>query len=165
MINVQINDRLFQELLRRLPEEADKAMASSDVRDLALRTIRELTPVGKSGTLQKGWVIVPRGNKEFELLNKTGYAAVVDEGWFRGVGPKTVYSGHGPGHGIFSTQAPFGMIEPFLEGLTTAKTTVAESVSSATSVMGAPSGSMIVKIMQTIWSAVQRGLSFLGFGK
>ena len=76
------------------------------------------TPVGATHRLQRGWKSPVRfGRLAFKIATNVPYAPILEYGGYTGVGPKTVKSsprifgsGITVGGGIFSTQAPHGMI-------------------------------------------------------
>lgn len=80
-----------------------------------MRILRINTPVD-TRELQNNWAVVRKTQTHYRFQNPTPYGYVVDEGRFRGVGPKTraggpVYTKYG--RGIFSTQALKGITYPY----------------------------------------------------
>lgn len=79
-----------------------------------LITIRNLvqaeTPVGKTERLKREWSSVSQVAGGFSFENRVPYAYVIEEGRYRGEGPRTVRSADG----IYSRQAPEGMTSPVL---------------------------------------------------
>ena len=68
------------------------------------------TPVDK-GTAKAGWSELYTAPEGLSFTNPVAYMHVLEEGLYPGVGPKTVaYAG-----GIYSSQAPGGMITPIME--------------------------------------------------
>ena len=103
------NFREFGQLLRDLPEIWDIA-----VQDTA-KTVRNLvigrTPV-KTGHLKSSWSdIVRTGRGSFSFGTDVDYATILEEGGYRSVGPRTVATEGG----IYSRQAPGGIIGPLLQ--------------------------------------------------
>jgi hypothetical protein len=98
----------IQSLLSGVPGMFDLA-----VQDVA-KTLRNLvigrTPV-LTGALKKSWSTVSRTSVGFTFGTDLDYAQILEEGLYRGVGPRTVASGSG----VFSRQAPSGIIGPLLE--------------------------------------------------
>lgn len=82
---------------------------------LAIHTkIVERTPVGEGpprrkgripGALRRAW-LVTKTSTGYTITNDKEYGPVVEFGWYPGVGPRTVATSEG----IFSTQAPAGMV-------------------------------------------------------
>ena len=109
-LNIQIESLDdIRRALEKTPELIDLVI------DDAATTLRNLvigrTPVGKTGELKKSWSAVERTSTGFTFGTDKEYADVLEEGGYRGVGPRTIaYAG-----GIFSRQAPGGIIAPLLE--------------------------------------------------
>jgi hypothetical protein len=107
-INFQIEG--FEELgraLRSSPELFNLAVedAAKSIRNLVIGR----TPVD-SGELKGSWSPVQRTSTGFTFGTDKDYADILEEGRYTSVGPRTVaVSG-----GIFSRQAPGGMIAPVL---------------------------------------------------
>jgi hypothetical protein len=78
-------------------------------------TLRNLviggTPVGDTGDLKKSWSAVERTATGFTFGTDKDYATVLEEGGYTGVGPRTIALADG----IFSRQAPGGIIAPLLQ--------------------------------------------------
>jgi len=98
----------FTTALRDMPEVAEGAL--SDVLTTIKNLVQEETPVGETGDLKSGWSSISQVAGGYSFENRTPYAYVIEEGKFRGVGPRTVRTGDG----IFSRQAPKGMTGPVL---------------------------------------------------
>ena len=80
-----------------------------------MQVLRQGTPVD-TRELQNNWAVVRKTQTHYRFQNPTPYGYVVDEGRFRGTGPKTraggpIYTKYG--RGIFSTQALKGITYPY----------------------------------------------------
>lgn len=102
--------------VRRIFDNLPEAIEVS-IRDIAT-TLRNLvigqTPVGirpNSPRMKQSWSDVERTATGFAFSNPKDYASVLEEGRYPGVGPRTVATEGG----IFSRQAPGGIIGPLLE--------------------------------------------------
>jgi len=94
------------------------------LKDIAIKArdiVESQTPKGDpkrdrlSGNLKKSWSQVQEGEAySFSFSTNVPYAVVVEEGRYKGVGPRTIKM---PG-GIFSRQARYGMIQPLLDDRT-----------------------------------------------
>lgn len=83
--------------------------SKAEVEDYVLGLIKEGTPVD-TGRTKRAWSSVSRkGGLSFR--NPEVSAKVLERGLYPGVGPKTVQTGRG----IFSTQAPEGILTPIAE--------------------------------------------------
>lgn len=123
MIELNVDAQGVQQIrdaLQNLPEAIDAA-----VEDVA-KTMRELvlgrTPVGEpgrdphSGQLKRSWSDVRRSEGGFSFSTDLFYATTLEEGLYERVGPRTMAAASpGGGSGIFSRQAPGGIIAPLLE--------------------------------------------------
>lgn len=71
------------------------------------------TPVGRTGRLKGGWSPVQEmvTGRSLVVENPIEYAYILEEGLYKNVGPRTVAIGAG----IYSTQAPGGIVGPLLE--------------------------------------------------
>jgi len=75
------------------------------------------TPVGDpktdphSGQLKKNWSSVHQESGGFSFSNDVPYGVILEEGLYRRVGPRTIATAEG----IFSTQAPRGILRPMIE--------------------------------------------------
>jgi len=99
-----------------------KSMAATmkEVHKVFLAALRASTPVGIATTspkLRPAWRTKQRGAYKYSFINPMSYAYIVDEGRFRGIGPRTVRGPVYPpdGRGIFSSQAPRGITYPYGE--------------------------------------------------
>jgi len=83
--------------------------SKADVESYLLDLIKEGTPV-ETGKTKRAWTSTKRkGGLSFR--NPKVSAKVLDRGLYPGVGPKTVKTGSG----IFSTQAPEGILNPIVK--------------------------------------------------
>ena len=77
--------------------------------------IAPATPVGEdpdhAGTLKGSWVGVTQVAGGASFGNVAPYANILEEGLYKGTGPRTIKAGSG----VYSTQAIGGMIEPFVQ--------------------------------------------------
>jgi len=110
MITMNVNIDGLKELLpkfSKLPEVVAKATEDAAI------TIRNLvigrTPVD-TGALKSSWSAVKRTSGGFSFENDKEYAVIVEEGRYTGLGPRTVRQQGG----IYSRQAPGGMLAPIL---------------------------------------------------
>lgn len=114
--------RRAREILLRLPDLGDEAMEqiATSIRSL----VRGRTPVGivddedhTPGTMKGSWTIVSHTATGFTFGSGVPYARVLEEGGYKGVGPRTVAfaGGGGASAGIYSRQAPGGMITPIVD--------------------------------------------------
>lgn len=94
--------------------------------DDVAHTMRSLalgrTPVGirkgHSGTLKRSWGRVERASGGYSFGNVAPYAHVLEEGLYPGLGPRTTLTSGGGmarGFGIYSKQAPGGILSPLLD--------------------------------------------------
>lgn len=98
----------FEDALDKLPEalnETVKALAM----ELRVKAMQK-TPVA-TGHLTRAWSSIDYLDGGYSFGNTAIYAPVLDKGRYPGVGPRTVQTGEG----IFSKQAPQGMIQPLVE--------------------------------------------------
>lgn len=97
--------------LERYPGELEKYIPESfsEVEMYMLSVLQGKTPVD-TGKTRSAWTSV---NTQFGLsfTNPAAAAKYLEEGLYKGVGPKTVATEKG----IFSTQAPEGIINPILK--------------------------------------------------
>lgn len=86
--------------------------------------IESRTPVGDpktdkhSGQLKRSWSEVQASaDDSFSFGTNVGYAPTVEQGLYKSAGPRTVSVGGGGifSRGIFSRQAPGGMIQPIID--------------------------------------------------
>ena len=99
----------IQQMLQAVPEMAELAIED------AAKTLRNLV-IGRSpvypgsGALKRSWSNVQRTSTGFTFGTNRDYAEILEEGLYTRVGPRTVQVGEG----IFSRQAPGGIIAPLL---------------------------------------------------
>lgn len=114
MIKVSINQEELQEMAHYLgayPNEIKSVIDESKgkLKDYVYDLLVEGTPKD-SGKTRKAWSSVAT-EYGLSFYNTEVSAYVLEEGKFSGVGPKTVQTGEG----IFSTQAPEGIINPIMK--------------------------------------------------
>jgi len=98
----------LQSLLTTVPGFFDAAVA--DVGTTLRNLVLGRTPVD-TGALKRSWSPVSRTARGFTFGTALAYAQILEEGLYRGEGPRTVREGSG----IFSRQARRGIIGPILE--------------------------------------------------
>jgi len=64
----------------------------------------------KTGALKKSWSPLQKHAQGLSFQTDKPYAMVIEEGLYKGVGPRTIQMSKG----IFSRQAPEGMLEPLM---------------------------------------------------
>lgn len=101
-----------ERVFSRIPFAIHEAMR--DVTQTVRRLVMGRTPVA-SGTLKKSWSPISQATNGFTFTNEASYASILEEGRYRGVGPRTVRHGSG----IFSRQSVdnkgAGMIWPVID--------------------------------------------------
>lgn len=101
-----------REIINRLPELQREALREVAIR--MRRMVRGRTPVGLPGESQdiKGsWSSIEMTANGFTFGTDKPYAVTLEEGLYSGLGDRTMPHGSG----IFSSQAPGGMIQPILD--------------------------------------------------
>lgn len=95
-------------VLAAVPKAVKAAIgdAATTMRNLALGR----TPY-RTGHLKRGWGAVRPTAKGFSFSNPVEYAGILEEGLYPSVGPRTIALAGG----IYSRQAPGGMLTPLLE--------------------------------------------------
>jgi len=95
-------------VLASVPKAVKAAIgdAATTLRNLALGRTPYLT-----GHLKRGWGAVRPTEKGFSFSNPVEYATILEEGLYPSVGPRTI----SVAGGIYSRQAPGGMLTPLLE--------------------------------------------------
>lgn len=99
-------------ILDGLPEAV--RVAAEDIATTLRNLVIGRTPVGirpNAERMKFSWSDVERTEGGFTFGNPKDYAPVLEEGRYPGVGPRTVAASGG----IFSRQAPGGIIGPLLE--------------------------------------------------
>jgi hypothetical protein len=98
----------LQAALRKTPELMELAIedAATTLRNLVIGR----TPVA-SGELKRSWSSVERTSTGFTFGTDKEYAVILEEGRYQTAGPRTVASEGG----IYSRQAPGGIIGPILQ--------------------------------------------------
>ena len=114
-VDVQVEQAIFDRVMEALGQVPEAALAG--IRQAA-ETIKILalgrTPVGVSPTsphLKPAWSNVAFQDGGYSFGNPTAYANTLEQGAYPGVGPRTV----AVGGGIYSRQAPGGILAPILE--------------------------------------------------
>ena len=114
-----LNFNIYLEGAERLSKALDKLpqVARTGIED-SLTTIRNLvigrTPVGirkKDEHLKQSWSKVQETSEGFAFSTDKDYATILEEGLYNKVGPRTIQTEGG----IFSRQAPGGIIGPIVE--------------------------------------------------
>jgi hypothetical protein len=119
-MNTEVTFRGDKEVLGQLegiPDAMSRVM--EDVAISLRNLVQGRTPVGEKGVdphreqLKRSWSEVQAGAEAYSFSFSTGvpYAVIIEEGKYKGVGPRTVATGEG----IFSRQAPRGMLRPIME--------------------------------------------------
>lgn len=110
MINADIQTEgveLVLKILRSIPGAIDSGM------EMSADTLRKLA-VGRTpfatGYLKRRWGRVERQRGGFSFTNPVYYAQILEEGLYKTVGPRTVATPKG----IFSRQAPSGILTPLV---------------------------------------------------
>ena len=119
MIEVRVSDisAVVDRVVRSLegyPEAAEAATedGGKTLHRLALgRTPQSEPSSGHSGRLWRSWSDVERVSGGFAFGTPLGYSLTLEEGGYSTVGPRTV----AVGGGIFSRQAPGGILGPLLD--------------------------------------------------
>jgi hypothetical protein len=118
MIGIEIIVDALQPIVDALNTVPEAAMAG--VQD-AVATIRRLalgrTPVGATGNLKRSWSGVEYTSgglsygDAYQFGNPLWYSEIIELGKFKSVGPRTVKMGDG----IYSKQAPGGILKPLVD--------------------------------------------------
>lgn len=82
------------------------------------RKVIDRTPIGATGNLKRAWSGVEYaagglsfGDSTYQFGNPLHYAEIIERGLFKRIGPRTIEVDGG----IYSRQAPGGMIRPIIE--------------------------------------------------
>lgn len=110
MIELQIKTDDLLPLARKLRKSPELlGDVAQDVAVTVRRLVQGRTPV-KSGTMKRSWSPVQAETSGFSFSSNVPYASVLEDGLYPSVGPRTVsYEG-----GVYSKQAPGGMISPVI---------------------------------------------------
>jgi hypothetical protein len=98
--------------LGRIPSLVTQAL--QDTGDTLRNVVRGRTPVGirpPTGGAKGSWSEVQQTANGYSFSNPVDYTYVLEEGRYPGVGPRTVAQGGG----IYSRQAPGGIMGPVLD--------------------------------------------------
>lgn len=111
MINIEVDDRYLKDFIRFGKTKGKRVFYSKVIPELIFEKIIKISPE-KTGLFKSGWRMVDQGKGAIAFTNSTDYAQIIDEGRYRGIGPRTV---RGRGGGIFSKQAPEGITYPIVK--------------------------------------------------
>lgn len=119
MIEVRVSDvaaivERIVSVLAAYPEAGEAATedVAKAFHRLALgRTPQSESSSGHSGRLWRSWSDVEQVQGGFAFGTPVAYSTMLEEGLYAGVGPRTVAAGGG----IYSRQAPGGILGPLLE--------------------------------------------------
>jgi hypothetical protein len=110
MIELKLDASMFEQVANELKQIPDIAeILTHDVAVMLRDRVYSRTPED-TGDLKKSWSQVQHTAGGFSFSNEQPYAYVVEEGRYKGLGPKTERQGDG----IYSSSAPGGMITPIV---------------------------------------------------
>jgi len=115
MIGFTVKVERIQDIVKILEKYPDAVRLGLEDATVSLRNlVQGATPVGigpTEGEMKGSWSTVTYEAGGFSFGSDKPYAEVLEEGLYPGVGPRTVKTGEG----IFSRQAPGGMVAPLIE--------------------------------------------------
>ena len=111
MIDIEVDDRYLRDFIRFGKTKGKKVFYSKVIPELIYEKIIKISPE-ETGYFKSQWRKIDQGKGAIAFTNATDYAQVIDEGGYRGLGPRTV---RGRGGGIFSRKAPQGITYPIVK--------------------------------------------------
>ena len=122
-VRMSLDERQIAQLMEALRQVPEAFLAASEDAGKTVRNlVRGRTPF-RTGAMKRSWSPLERVSGGFTFGSDRDYAEMLEYGLYRRVGPRTVQAGDG----IYSRQAPGGMIRPILDDEVTLRA-VAEQI-------------------------------------